>query len=195
VPLALQGVDKTLKALKHLSPDIYKEMNAEIKIELKKLAYQAKAEVPSTIAGLSNFTDSGKIKKSATSSARAFPVYNPQQVKAGIGYSTARQRPLQNGWVAIYSLFNRSAAGAIAEWAGRVSGPQGSSKSRSNNPKAGEHFIAALNAGIGNLERVGTGQNTRGRIAYPVVKKDEGKIRLVIIDAINRAVAKYERSI
>ena len=42
MPNAIEGLDSTLKALRKFSPDLYKQMNKEIRPALKSLANEAK---------------------------------------------------------------------------------------------------------------------------------------------------------
>ena len=187
---ALIGVDNTLKALRQVTPDIYKAMRVEIKPAMQAITSDAKDHVPASFGGLSSFDTTLKARKSRTNRSRAFPSYDPSVVKRGLTYSIGTKKPLSNGWAAIFSILNKSAVGAIIETAGRAN-PSGSPKSQSNNPNAGSHFISALNHGSGNIQKVGTGRKTEGRLAWASVKRDEGKVKVAIQKALNDAIDAY----
>jgi hypothetical protein len=194
MPNAIEGLDSTLKALRKLSPELYKEMNKEIRPALKSLANEAKTYLPASIPGLSNWTNASHEAKSRTSRVRAFPTYELTSAKRGISYSTSPRRLNTKGWVALYSILNLSASGSIVDTAGRKN-PNGSPKSKSNNPNAGAHFIAAIAAAVGGFYRVGTGPRSVGRVIYQAVNKDDGKVKSVIINAVNKTCTTLERSI
>lgn len=194
MPNAIEGLDSTLKALRKLSPELYKQMNREIRPALKAVAKEAKTYLPSSIPGLSNWTNASHEASSRTSRVRSFPTYEITAAKRGISYSTSPRRLSQRGWVALYSILNLSASGAIIESAGRKN-PAGNAKSKSNNPNASAHFIQAIANAVGGFYRVGTGRSNTGRVIYQAVNKDDGKIKAVIIDAVNKTCAELERSI
>jgi hypothetical protein len=191
MPNAIEGLDRTLKALRSLSPELYKEINKEIRPALKSLANEAKTYLPASIPGLSNWTAPAHESKSRTSRVRAFPTYELTAAKRGISYSTSPRRLNTSGWVALYSIINFSASGAIIETAGRKN-PNGSSKSKSNNPNAGAHFIQAIANAVGGFFRVGTGPRSVGRVIYQAVNKDDGKVKKTIINSINETTAGLE---
>jgi hypothetical protein len=89
----------------------------------------------------------------------------------------------------MYSLLNKSAMGAIIETAGRLH-PAGDPASQSNNPNAGRAFIERANQ-ISGLKQVGKGRKNQGRLAFAAVADNMGKAKAAIVDAIQRAEAKY----
>lgn len=177
MPTATVGLDKTLKALRKLSPDVYKEMSKDIRRQMTVLVKEARAEVPLTISGLSSWSkeqviDTGK---------RQFPRYNPAEAKRGIKSTIGRQKPNRKGWAATYVIYNASASGTIAETAGRKNpvGKPGSYASR--------HFIASINDRLA-MYHIGQGRKNYGRIIFKVVAKNEGKLTKTILESINKAV-------
>lgn len=194
MPNAIEGLDSTLKALRKFSPDLYKQMNKEIRPALKSLANEAKTYLPASIPGLSNWTHPAHESQSRTSRVRAFPTYELTAAKRGISYSTSPRRLNSRGWVALYSMINFSASGSILETAGRKN-PNGNPNSKSNNKNAGAHFIAAIAAAVGGFYRVGTGPRSVGRVLYKAVNKDDGKVKAVIIDAVNKTCLETEKLI
>lgn len=186
MPYAIEGLNETLKALRKFSPEVYKQMNSEIRPALRVIVKDARQNLPTDIPGLSNWTAFAE-RTSRTSRARAFPQYDATIARKGITFSMARQKPNNKGWSAFYTIFNRSAAGAIVETAGRKN-PFGDPKSQSNNKFAGAHFNRSIQSAVGKFEQVGQGNKNRGRVIYKAVYKDQGAIRGKIIDAINKAI-------
>jgi hypothetical protein len=194
MPNAVEGLDSTLKALRKLSPELYKEMNKEIRPALKALAKEAKATIPSQIAGLSNWTNPGHEVQSKSARVKSFPTYEVTAAKRGMSYSTSPRRLNTRGWVALYSILNLSASGSIIESAGRTN-PSGRGNTKSNNPNASAHFIQAIANAVGGFYRVGTGRSNTGRVIYKAVNQDNGKVKQIIIDSVNKTCAQLERSI
>ncbi|MEI6680555.1 MAG: hypothetical protein WCL21_18245 [Mariniphaga sp.] len=197
MPSVIRGLDSTKRALRKLSPELYKEMNSEIKTALAAITSDARTNVPSGIIGLSNwkaFGTSRKITKATSMfrNANAFPMLNTAAAKAGIVYKMSSGHVNSSGFRAAYSVLNKSPAGAIAETAGRKN-PQGRPTSKSNNPNAGAHFIEALNHGLGAVEAlhvpVGMKSSDKhgGRLLYASVNRNEGKAKASIIRAIEKA--------
>lgn len=193
MPIAVEGLDQTIRALRKISPTLYKEMNKEIKTALKGITNDAKGHIPSSIKGLSNFQDTGKISVSRTSRERAFPHFKPSEVKTGLTFSTSPKKPNKQGWSAVYLVINRSPMGAIMETAGRKN-PRGSNESKSNNPKAGEWFIDHLNSGLGEIEKVRPDASSKrsGRIIFAAGKRNEGKAKVAILKALETTLSKFK---
>jgi hypothetical protein len=207
MPAALEGYLETVKALRKFTPDLYKEMNAEIRSAMQEVVTDAKNLVPSDFgsgSGLRQWSEPNK-----NYGQQNFPKWNGSVVRRNIQYSTTSSRPNKAGFVVMYALLNKSAAGAIAETAGTL-GPQGQpwigsktdkgwvnrKQSHSNNPNAGRQFIAGLDRNIGPLERVGgIEKNKRGRIIYAAYAKQQGKTIDKVMDAIKKATAKYYATI
>ena len=136
--------------------------------------------------GLYNWQDNGVEAKSRTSRATGFPKYNARVIRRGLTYSLGRGKRNRSGFASLYSLLNKSASGAIAETAGRLSGASGSSRSQSNNPQAGSRFISGMN-GIGAMKSVDRRQKTTGRILYAAYAENEGKALNAVFKAIDKA--------
>ena len=193
MPNAIEGLDSTLKALRKLSPETYKQMNRELKPALKSITAEAKSYLPSTIAGLSNWTNASHEAKSRTGRAKAFPSYDATKAKSGITYSSTPRKLNTRGWTALYAIWNLTPSGAIVDTAGRKN-RDGNLSSKSNNPMASKHFIDAIAAAAGGFFRVGTAPRSVGRIIYQAVNKDDGKAKAAIIDAVNKATEEVARS-
>lgn len=221
----IRGLDSTKRALHKLSPELYKEMNIEIKVALRSITADAKSHVPSGITGLSNWMGYGRahsINRSSSMFGHSFPMFNAATVKSGISFKMTSGKVNSNGFKSAYSVLNKSAAGAIMETAGRKN-PHGRPKtheviidkrfsrtrmqvhstkdSSSNNPDAGAHFIEALNHGLGAIEsvHVPTGMKSSdkhgGRLLYASVNRNEGKAKAAIIKAIEKATNTVNREL
>jgi hypothetical protein len=196
----VDGVTDLKKALRKYAPDLYKEMNAEIKVALKEVITDARAKVPGSAPGnLYNWNDKGVEPISRTSRDRAFPTYNSGLIRRGLTYSMGRQRRNRQGFSGLYSLFNKSAAGMIIETAGRVN-PYGRKQlgnkrsgdtakfGSSNNPDAGRMFVGAMND-IGGLKQYDKFDRGRGRLLYAAYADNNGKA----LDATFKAIDKASR--
>lgn len=186
MPVNVEGLAETRRALKKFAPDLYKQMNKEIGLALRTVVNDAKKEVPTSIQGLSSWTD--KERKSRTSRERAFPPYSPVVIRRGLTYSTASGKASQSGFKAFYQLLNKSAAGAIIETAGSKSGYRTSTRSQSNNPNAGGHFNLAINNQIGSLKNAG---NRTGRLLVAAYERDQGKALDAVFKAIDKATKEF----
>ena len=187
MPVEVRGLVETQKALKDLAPDLYENMRAEIRVALKSVQKDAKALVKPAIYGLPNFQDTGAEVKSRTNRERAFPKYDPKVIRSGLTYTLGKSKKNRAGFVALYSLFNKSAAGAIVETAGRKNW-SGDPRSQSNNPNAGAHFIKAIQGTYGGFGSIGSTRMDKGRILFKAVEQDQGKV----YDAVFKAIAKAE---
>ena len=189
MPVVVEGVPELKKALKKFAPDLRKQMDDEIRVALKEVTNAAKAKVPNqSPGGLYNWQDTGVEAISRTSRARAFTKYNARVIRRGLTYSLGRSKRNRSGFSSLYSLLNKSASGAIAETAGRLSGASGSSRSESNNPQAGARFIAGMN-GIGAMKSHDGRQKSTGRILFAAYAENEGKA----LDGVFRAIDKASR--
>ena len=194
MPVEVSGLIETRKALKKLAPDLYQQMNNEIRAAMKVVVGDAKNMIQPSINGLYAWQDNGKETTSRTKAKtplapnkRAFPKYNPKVVRQGLTYSIAAQKRNSAGFVGMYTLFNKSAAGAIIETAGRKNFND-DPKSQSNNPNAGAHFNRAIQSTYGGFAQVGQRREDRGRIIFKAVYNDQGKLQ----DAVFKAIAKAE---
>lgn len=195
MPVVVEGIVGLRKALKNYGTELLKEFDNNIKAELKPILNDAKAHVPAQPpGGLYNWADKGFERKSRTGRKRAFPSYNPTLIRRGLTYSLGKNRQDRTGFVSMFTLFNRSAAGAIIETAGRLN-PYGSGDSQSNNPDAGRRFVGAMN-GVGALKDYkGQGRMTTGRLLYAAYWRNQGKALDAIMKAIEQANIKTGREI
>jgi hypothetical protein len=224
MPVEVKGIIEVQKALKKFAPDLYKEMNKEIRAAMREVVNEARGQVPNQIQGLSGWQDQGKEVVSRTAGkVRGFPKYNPDVIRKGLTYSLGRSRRNYSGFVNVYRLLNRSAAGAIYETAGRknpdgrapvqsaiyqnqtTQGTEGyyfykgkkiaraTRNYNSNNPFAGYHFVNSIDDEA-RLESIGRGRKNKGRLLYAAFAKDQGKVTKATFKAIDTAILKFNSS-
>lgn len=190
MPYKIEGLAEALKALRKISPELYKELNKEITPVMTHMRDQARSFLPEEIAGLSSWVHKTNAT-SRTTRTRAFPQYDVETARKGVVYSRGRQKGTSNGWVSMYSLLNRSAAGAIVETAGRKSGFAPASDSQSNN-KSNNHFTTAIDSNVGKMIQYGSGNKTRGRIIFRAAYEDQGKAKRTIENALHNTFFKLQ---
>jgi hypothetical protein len=202
MPTELEGALELRKALKKFEPTLAKETQKEIAGLLRIITSKAKGFVPSK-APLSGWASTEGIWGS-----RAF---NSSEIKRGITYSASPSKPNKRGFRTLAAIYNKSAAGAIYETAGRKSPngqpPQSSTKgkfssylddsnkvNKSANPHAGQQFIDSMGAIYKAQRRQGqTGRVSRqmnGRLIFRAWGEDQGKVNAAIITAIETSMAK-----
>ena len=190
MPVVVEGIVGLRKALNKLAPDIKKELDREVREALKPIIADARSKVPTTApGGLYNYNYPGYERKAMTSKTgrkRAFPDYDPTAIRRGLVYSVAPGRIKNSGFVSLFTLFNKSASGAIVETAGRKN-PYGDPDSKINNPDAGRRFIRGMN-GVGALvDYSGRGKNSTGRLLYAAYKRNQGRALNASFAAVNKA--------
>lgn len=191
MPVEVSGLIETQKALRKLAPDLLQQMNKEIRTALRTVSKDAKGMVQPSVNGLYNWQDKGTEVKSRTSRERAFPKYDPKVIRSGLTYTLGKSKQNRAGYVAMYSLLNKSAAGAIIETAGRKNW-QGDPRSQSNNPNAGAHFIQSIQGTYGGFSKVGKTRMDQGRLLFRAVEKDQGKVYDAVFKAIKKAEHLFE---
>ena len=164
MPTELKGASALRKALKKFDPDLDKEVRNEMVGFLKPLVKKAKDFMPSD-----SFIPSGFV---GASEPDRFPKYQSNVVRRGLGYKLTPTKTNRQGWVQAVSIHNKTAAGAIYETAGRKSGIVGK-------------FTPRL---PGQL--VGSGKMA-GRAMYKAYEEDEGKAKVGVIRALEKAAAKF----
>ena len=187
MPIVIEGVVGLRKALNKLAPDIKKELDKEVREALKPIIADARSKVPgSAPGGLYNLNYPGYERKSRTGRKDAFPYYDSRLIRRGLTYSVAPKREKGTGFVALFSLLNRSRMGAIIETAGRLN-PNGDPESQSNNPDAGRRFIRGMQ-GVGTLvDYSGRGKNSTGRLLYAAYARNQGRALNAVLKSINTA--------
>ena len=194
MPVVVEGIVGLRKALKTYAPDLQKEMDTEIRVAMKDVIKDARRRVPESTR-LYNWTDKGQTRKSRTGRATAFPAYNQSLIRRGLTYSLGKQRRNRAGFVSLFTLFNKSAIGAIVETAGRAN-PSGSDRSQSNNPNAGQMFNTTLSNEVGTLKSYkGGDRKTTGRLLYAAYADNQGRALDAIMAAIDKATNAFNKRV
>jgi len=202
MPAEVTGALELRKALKKLAPEIAKESQKEIAGLLRIITNRAKGFVPSE-APLSGWGISRGLWANRT--------YNAGEIKRGITFSAAPSKANKRGFRSLATIYNKSAAGAIYETAGRKS-PNGqpsqastkgkyssyvdtsSQVNKSANPKAGKQFIDALPPLYKVQRREGQGgrvsRKMNGRLIFRAWGEDQGKVNAQVLKAIEKSVDK-----
>lgn len=169
MPVQLQGATAVRKALAAFEPTLAKNVNKEIASFLRPVTRQARGFIPAN-----SEVPSGWLKRSKAEGRWANRFYDATQVRRGISYRATPSKPNRSGFRALASIFNKSAAGAIYETAGRKSGVVGNF-----TPKLG-----------GQLK--GEGQKMTGRAIFRAFEEDRGKAVAGVVKAIEGAVKKFD---
>jgi hypothetical protein len=199
----VQGALEFRKAMRKFEPELAKETQREMANLLKPIVRKARGFVPSE-APLSGWGKNVGI----WSGARTF---DSGTIKRGIGYKTTPSKPNKRGFRSLVSIFNKSAAGAIYETAGRKS-PQGqpaqaSTKgkfssyvdtsnqvNKSANPNAGKQFIDSMGEMYVAKRQQGQGgrvsRKMNGRLIFRAWGEDQGKTNAAIVKAIEKSMSK-----
>ena len=207
MPAELQGAVALRKALGQYAPELAKETQKEVAGHLRKVVNRARGFVPaeSPLSGWANPVGEWEYR-----------AYNSGVIRKGLGFSTTPSRPNKRGFRSLATIFNKSAAGAIYETAGRKS-PQGqrpagrvtgwtggafgkgtigkvweSGKTinRSANPNAGRQFIDALPPLVDSQQSNSAGRRTRktkGRLMFRAWAEDQGRTTAAVVKAIQNA--------
>jgi hypothetical protein len=162
MPTELKGANALRKALKQFSPNLDKETRDEMVGFLKPLVKKARGYMPANSALPSGWV--------GTSEPGRFPKYDASIARRGVGYKLTPTKPNRQGWIQTVSIHNKTAAGVIYEWAGRKS----SSKFVSNLP--------GTMTGSGKMQ---------GRAMFKAYDQDEGKAKVGVIKALEKAAAKF----
>lgn len=202
MPVELDNAVALSKALKQYAPELAKETQKEIAGHLRKVVSRARGFVPSEspLSGWENQTGIWEYR-----------AFKTGIMKRGIGYSTTPTKPNQRGFRSLATIFNKSAAGAIYETAGRKN-PQGlppaervrkyrggkfirewqtdNTVNKSANPNAGKQFINALPPLVDSQQSNSPGRRTRktkGRLIFRAWAEDQGRTTAAVVKAIQNA--------
>jgi hypothetical protein len=202
MPVELQDAVALRKALKQYNPELAKETQKEIARNLRKVVSRARGFVPSDspLSGWGNQTGIWEYRG-----------FNATLMKRGITFSATPSKPNRRGFRSLATIFNKSAAGAIYETAGRLN-PQGMppaqrvkkyrngrfitewqsdrTVNKSANPNAGRQFINALPPLVDSQHSNSAGRRTRktkGRLMFRAWAEDQGKTTAAVVKAIQSA--------
>jgi len=169
MPVEVKGAIALRKALRDYAPDLAKKLPKEMGLALRPVAKAARGYAPSESQILSNW-----LPKS--NSIAKFPTYNAKMVKAGIGYKTTPSKPNLRGFRSLARLFNKTAAGAIYETAGRV------------NPSS--RFVQNLDSKYSSSLK--GNDKMKGRVLFRAYEENQGKARDGVLKAIENAKNNFE---
>ena len=219
MPTEVKGAVELRKALRKFTPDLAKETQKEIAGVLKPIVTKARGFIPST-APLSGWAQS-------TNGTWGNRVWSSSDAKRGIGYKTTPSKVNRSGFRSLARIVNASVSGSIYETAGRKN-PQGrpqapmsevvaprhpnfgkmtrsgsKDQSMSNNPRAGQQFIEAMDrtGKIVNAFQRAEGQlgrasrKMRGRAIFRAYAEDQGKANAAVIKAIENSKLEFERRV
>jgi hypothetical protein len=217
MPTEVKGAVELRKALRAFTPDLAKETQKEIAGVLKPIVSKARGFIPST-APLSGWAKS-------TNGTWGNRVWSSSDAKRGVGYKTTPSKVNRSGFRSLARIVNASPSGSIYETAGRLN-PQGrpqaplakvvalghsnygktirsgsKSESLSNNPRAGQQFIDAMNrtSPIVNAYQRNEGQSGRasrkmkGRAIFRAWAEDQGKANAAVVRAIEKSRVEFEK--
>jgi hypothetical protein len=202
MPVELDNAVALRKALKQYTPDLAKETQKEIAGHLRKVVSRARGFVPSEspLSGWANPVGEWEYR-----------AFNSGIMKKGLGYSTTPTKPNKRGFRSLATIFNKSAAGAIYETAGRktpaglpaaqrvqkyrggkfiTEWQGGKDVNKSANPNAGRQFIAALPPLVDSQQSNSAGRRTRktkGRLLFRAWAEDQGRTTAAVVAAIQSA--------
>jgi len=170
MPVSVKGVVELRKALRQFTPDLGKGLTKEMGAALKPITRTARGYLPSNSEVLSNW------QGTKTRAEGAFPQYDYTVARRGVTYKTSPSKPNRKGFRSLATIFNKSAAGAIYETAGR------------KTPNS--VFVQNLNNKTAGAMR---GQNKmQGRVIYRAWYEDQGKTTAAVLKAIEKAAATFQ---
>ena len=169
MPVKLQGANAMLKALRIVEPTLAKETSKQIASFLKPVVKDARGYMPSN-----EQAPSGWLKRPNAGGRWANRYYDQRTAQRGITYRTSPSKENRRGFIALASIFNKSAAGAIYETAGRKSGVVGRFSPRLGGQLKGET------------------QKSIGRAMFRAYEEDRGKARDGVVKAIEAAAIKFD---
>lgn len=165
MPTEVQGALAMRKALRKFEPDLAKGLSKEMALALRPIVKTARGYLPSNeeqISGWVKNTD----QDGRWSGTRG---YDAGSARRGVGFKTTPSKPNRNGFRSLVTIFNKNAAGAIYETAGRKSGVENGNF----NPRMG-----------GQLK----GRNKmQGRVIFRAYEENQGKAKAAVLKAIEGA--------
>jgi len=170
MPVAVKGGLALRKSLRQFTPDLAKQLPKDMAIALKPVVKAARGYMPSDNQILTNW-------RPRENSQGRFPVYTAKIAKAGIGYKTTPSKPNRRGFRSLARLFNKTAAGAIYETAGRKT--------------PGSRFVQNLNNKYSSVLKGDA--KMQGRALFRAYEEDEGKAQDGVLRAIDKIKMKLNQ--
>jgi hypothetical protein len=184
MPIVVNGVKQLQKAMRDIDKNLNKEMLKNIKQAMLITRDRARSYLPAQTDVLSGWAKGTASKE--TINYRAFPAYDYALARDNIVYSAGKNTRNQKGFSAAFYVANKSAPGAIFEWAGRKNRTQ---DMQSNNPQAAIQFNAAAEM-LGSMK--GTGQQ-RGRLVYRAWFETRDRVIPVVVNAIETTAKQFRK--
>ena len=182
----IRGNSDLRRALRRFTPDLDKILKAELRRALSPVVTKAKGFAPNNDEIMRGW-------QPRSFSESTFPFYDRNTITKGIGFSTGVSKINKNGFSSMATIYNRSAAGAIYEIAGRI-GPQpwvgpkaggtGKGVSRANWEGSGAQFIE-------NLGPLTSSVKGRGRLIYRAWAASRGVAEGAALKAIDKATTQF----
>jgi hypothetical protein len=182
----IRGNSDLRKALRRFTPDLDKILKAELRRALSPVVTKARGFAPNNDEIMRGW-------QPRSFSESRFPFYDRNTITKGIGFSTGVSKINKNGFSSMATIYNRSAAGAIYEIAGRI-GPQpwvgpkaggtGKGVSRANWEGSGTQFIE-------NLGPLTSSVKGRGRLIYRAWAASRGVAEGAALKAIDKATTQF----
>lgn len=169
MPVSVKGVVELRKALRAYSPDLAKGLTKEMGDALKPITKKARGFLPADFQILSGW------QGTATRADGRFPQYNAATAKRGVSYKTSPSKPNRKGFRSLATIWNKSAAGAIYETAGR----------KNPNSVFVQNMDRKYAASMQGKDKM------RGRVIYRAWEQDNGKTRDAVMRAIEKATATF----
>lgn len=170
MPVSVKGGVELRKALRSFSPDLAKGLTKEMGSALKPITTKARGFLPSNTEVLSNWAGT------KTRADGRFPQYDLTIARKGVTYKTSPSKPNRKGFRSLASIWNKSAAGAIYETAGRKN--------------SSSIFVQNLDKKYAASMK---GQDKmRGRVIYRAWQEDQGKTTAAVMRAIEKAAATFK---
>ncbi len=181
--IVLTGIKETVDALKEFDKSAVRRFNKVINTELANAERDAHGIVRNISNGKTDTPMSGWRTYDAVNPQRSsrggagWPAWNTGTVVAGIRKSKAQGKVRRDYTTSAGALINKSAAGAIFEIAGRLSGKEATGRSQ------GEQFMRTLSARF----------KPASRLIWRVVDKDRAKIEANVKKALDEAKAELQK--
>lgn len=169
MPATVKGGIALRKALRNFAPELGKETTREVANALKPIVKTARGYLPDNGSVLSGWV-------ARPNTTAKFPQYDAKLAKSGIGYKSSPSKPNRKGFRSLARVFNKTAAGAIYETMGRKT-PDST-------------FVKNQNAKYG--QQMKGDDKMQGRALYRAYEENQGKAREAVLDAIQKAAAKFK---
>jgi hypothetical protein len=163
MPVEVTGALELRKALREYAPFLAKEAQKELAGVLRPMTNKARGFLPSN-----DQAPSGWLERPSAKGRWKNRFYDEKAARKGITFSTAPSKFNNKGFRSLATIYNKSAAGAIYETAGRKSGMTG-------------NFTPRLG---GQLK--GSKQKLQGRAIFRAYAEDQGRTTAAVIKSIEK---------